>query len=76
LAEKKYACDLLILCHTVVIRLRKTFTQKLKNSKIMESLEIEISVLRETLEDCVLTIAERVALREEISQLESQLASK
>ena len=29
----------------------------------MESLEIEISVLRETLEDCVLTIAERVALR-------------
>jgi hypothetical protein len=42
----------------------------------MESLEIEISVLRETLEDCVLTIAERVALREEISQLEAELASK
>jgi len=40
-----------------------------------EEIEIEISVLRETLVDCELTIAERVALREEISQLESQLAS-
>jgi hypothetical protein len=40
-----------------------------------EQIEIEISVLRETLEDCVLTIAERVALREEISQLEAELAS-
>jgi hypothetical protein len=40
-----------------------------------EQIEIEISILRETLEDCVLTIAERVALREEISQLEAELAS-
>jgi hypothetical protein len=41
----------------------------------MNQIEIEISILRETLEDCVLTIAERVALREEISQLEAELAS-
>ena len=40
-----------------------------------EQIEIEISILRETLEDCVLTIAEHVALREEISQLEAKLAS-
>jgi len=40
-----------------------------------EQIEIQISVLRETIEDCILTIAERVALREEISQLEAQLAS-
>ena len=40
-----------------------------------EDIEIEISILRETHEDCVLTIAERVALREEISQLEAKLAS-
>jgi len=40
-----------------------------------EQIEIEISILQETLEDCVLTIAERVALREEISQLEAKLAS-
>ena len=65
---------MLIFCHTVVIRLRKTFTQKLKNSKIMESLEIEISVLQETLVDCELTIAERVEIREEIAELEAELA--
>jgi hypothetical protein len=49
----------------------------LKPQKIMtkQEIEIEISVLRETIEDCVLTIAERVALREEISQLEAELAS-
>jgi hypothetical protein len=41
----------------------------------MNQIEIEISILRETIEDCVLTIAERVALREEISQLEAKLAS-
>ena len=40
-----------------------------------EEIEIEISILRETIEDCVLTNAERVALREEISQLEAELAS-
>jgi hypothetical protein len=49
----------------------------LKPQKIMnkQEIEIQISVLRETIEDCVLTIAERVALREEISQLEAELAS-
>jgi len=41
----------------------------------MNQIEIEISILWETIEDCVLTIAERVALREEISQLEAKLAS-
>ena len=42
----------------------------------MYSIEIQISILQETLVDCELTIAERVALREEISQLEAELASK
>lgn len=40
----------------------------------MESLEIEISVLQETLVDCELTIAERVEIREEIAELEAELA--
>jgi hypothetical protein len=38
-----------------------------------QEIEIEISVLRETIEDCVLTIAERVALRSEIGQLQDEL---
>ena len=41
---------------------------------MIKKLEIEISVLRETIEDCVLTIAERVALRQEIAELEAELA--
>ena len=39
-----------------------------------EKIEIQISILRETIEDCVLTIAERVALRQEIAELEAELA--
>ena len=40
----------------------------------MESLEIEISALQEALVDCELTIAERVEIREEIAELEAELA--
>lgn len=38
-----------------------------------KEIEIEISVLRETLEDCVLTIADKVAIRSEIGQLQDEL---
>jgi len=41
---------------------------------MIEKLEKEISILRETIEDCVLTIAERVEIREEIAELEAELA--
>tara|TARA_B100000902_G_C27077717_1_gene797279 strand:+ start:481 stop:669 length:189 start_codon:yes stop_codon:yes gene_type:complete len=40
----------------------------------MQSLEIEISVLQETLVDCELTIAERVEIRQEIADLKAELA--
>ena len=32
----------------------------------------QISILRETLEDCVLTIGEKIAIRQEIAQLEAK----
>ena len=38
-----------------------------------EEIEIEISVLRETLVDCELTIADKVAIRSEIGQLQDEL---
>lgn len=40
----------------------------------MQSLEIQISVLQETLVDCELTLAERVEIRQEIAELEAELA--
>ena len=39
-----------------------------------QEIEIEISVLRETLVDCELTIADKVALRNEIGDLQDQLS--
>jgi hypothetical protein len=39
-----------------------------------QEIEIEISVLRETLVDSVLTIADKVAIRNEIGDLQDQLA--
>ena len=39
-----------------------------------EKLEQEISILQETLVDCVLTIAERVGIRQEVAELEAELA--
>ena len=39
-----------------------------------QEIEIEISVLRETLVDCVLNIADKVAIRNEIGDLQDQLA--
>ena len=38
-----------------------------------KEIEIEISVLRETLVDCELTIADKVAIRSEIGQLQDEL---
>jgi hypothetical protein len=38
----------------------------------MENLLKEISILKETLEDCVLTIGEKVAIRQEISDLQDR----
>lgn len=39
-----------------------------------QELEIEISVLHETLVDCELTIADKVAIRNEIGDLQDRLA--
>ena len=39
-----------------------------------KQIEIEISVLRETLADCELTIADKVAIRNEIGDLQDRLA--
>ena len=39
-----------------------------------KQIEIEISVLRETLVDCELTIADKVAIRNEIGDLQDRLA--
>ena len=39
-----------------------------------QEIEIEISVLRETLVDCELTIADKVALRNEIGDLQDRLS--
>ena len=41
---------------------------------MIQKLEIEISALQEALVDCELTIAERVEIREEIAELEAELA--
>ncbi len=38
-----------------------------------QEIEIEISVLQETLVDSVLTIADKVAIRSEIGQLQDEL---
>ena len=38
-----------------------------------EQIQIEISILKETLVDCVLTIAEKVEIRNEISELQARL---
>ena len=40
----------------------------------MQEIRKEISILRETLEDCVLTIAEKVAIRNQIGELQDKLA--
>ena len=39
-----------------------------------QEIEIEISVLRETLVDCELTIADKVAIRNEIGDLQDRLS--
>jgi hypothetical protein len=41
---------------------------------MIKELEKQISILQETLIDCVLTIAEKVEIREEIAELEAELA--
>ena len=41
---------------------------------MIKKLQKEISILQETLVDCELTIAERVEIREEIAELEAELA--
>lgn len=40
----------------------------------MNEIRKEISILRETLEDSVLTIAEKVAIRNQIGELQDKLA--
>jgi hypothetical protein len=40
----------------------------------MNEIRKEISILRETLEDCVLTIAEKVAIRNQIGELQDELS--
>ncbi len=40
----------------------------------MQDILKEISILRETIEDCVLTIAEKVAIRNQIGELQDKLA--
>ena len=46
----------------------------LRKEKIMNEIRKEISILRETLEDCVLTIAEKVAIRNQIGELQDELS--
>jgi len=70
--EKDFACDLLRFCHNVVIQNRERLS--LPTEKIMNEIRKEISILRETLEDCVLTIAEKVAIRNQIGELQDKLA--
>jgi uncharacterized coiled-coil DUF342 family protein len=41
----------------------------------MNQIEKEISILKEILEDSVLTIGERIAIRQEIAQLKEVLPS-
>ena len=41
--------------------------------KALEEIKIEISALRETLENCVLTTADKVAIRNEIGNLQDEI---
>ena len=68
--EKDFACDFLKTCHNGNHRQsRKTLTQKPK--KIMSDIRKEISILREILEDSILTPAERQSIWAQIAHLEA-----
>ena len=70
--KKKYelVCKMLKTCHNGNHRQsRKTLTQKPK--KIMSDIQKEISILKEILEDSILTPAERQTIWAEIAQLEA-----